>query len=173
MFAYGNITKLPKVCKTIIQSDDNRTGYYIKNKNGNRFIPFTLDTVESSDLLMFAKKLSRLPIKRDSRSLGMIDRISFLQMYKAGNVDELDIEGRWDNSNSAKSLAAPIGVMAGGKVFSLDLHEAYHGCHGLVAGTTGSGKSEFLQAFVLSLAINYSPNEIAFVLVDFKGGGLT
>ena len=172
LFAYGNITKLPKACKTIIQSDDNRTGYYIKNKNGNRFIPFTLDTVESSDLLMFAKELSRLPIKRDSRSLGMIDRISFLQMYKAGNVDELDIEGRWDNSNSAKSLAAPIGVMAGGKVFSLDLHEAYHGCHGLVAGTTGSGKSEFLQAFVLSLAINYSPNEIAFVLVDFKGGDM-
>lgn len=172
LFAYGDITRLPKTCKTIIQSDDDRTGYYVKNKNGNRFIPFTLDTVESSNLLEFSKKLSRLSIKRDSRSLGMVDRISFLQMYKAGNVDELDIEGHWDNNNSAKSLAAPIGVMAGGKVFSLDLHEAYHGCHGLVAGTTGSGKSEFLQAFVLSLAINYSPKEIAFVLVDFKGGDM-
>ncbi|MGM9583146.1 MAG: FtsK/SpoIIIE domain-containing protein, partial [Phascolarctobacterium sp.] len=71
-----------------------------------------------------------------------------------------------------KTLAAPIGVMAGGQIFSLDIHEAYHGCHGLVAGTTGSGKSEFLQAFVLSLAINYSPKEIAFVLVDFKGGDM-
>ena len=58
--------------------------------------------------------------------------------------------------------------MAGGEVFSLDLHEAYHGCHGLVAGTTGSGKSEFLQAFILSLAINYSPKEVAFVLVDSR-----
>ena len=57
-------------------------------------------------------------------------------------------------------------------MFSLDLHEAYHGCHGLVAGTTGSGKSEFLQAFILSLAINYSPKEVAFVLVDFKGGDM-
>ena len=111
-------------------------------------------------------------LKRDSRSLGIVDRISFLQMYKVGNVSELCIESHWDNNNSAKSLAAPIGVMAGGEVFSLDLHEAYHGCHGLVAGTTGSGKSEFLQAFILSLAINYSPKEIAFVLVDFKGGDM-
>lgn len=164
--------KLPKSCKTIIQSDDTRTGYYIKNKNANRFIPFTLDDVEMSRIHSFANELSRLPIKRDSRSLGIVDRISFLQMYKVGNVSELAIESHWDNNNSAKSLAAPIGVMAGGEVFSLDLHEAYHGCHGLVAGTTGSGKSEFLQAFILSLAINYSPKEVAFVLVDFKGGDM-
>ncbi len=172
LFAYGDITRLPKSCKTIIQSDDTRTGYYIKNRNANRFIPFTLDNVEANRIHSFATELSRLPIKRDSRSLGIVDRISFLQMYKAGNVDELDIESHWDNNNSAKSLAAPIGVMAGGEVFSLDLHEAYHGCHGLVAGTTGSGKSEFLQAFILSLAINYSPKEVAFVLVDFKGGDM-
>lgn len=172
IFAYGDITKLPKSCKTIIQSDDTRTGYYIKNKNANRFIPFALDSIEASRIGSFAKELSRLPIKRDSRSLGIVDQISFLQMYKAGNVSELGIESHWDNNNSAKTLAAPIGVMAGGEVFSLDLHEAYHGCHGLVAGTTGSGKSEFLQAFILSLAINYSPKEVAFVLVDFKGGDM-
>jgi len=172
LFVYGDITRLPKSCKTIIQSDDTRTGYYIKNKNANRFIPFVLDDIDISRIHSFANQLSRLPIKRDSRSLGIVDRISFLQMYKAGNVNELSIESHWDNNNSAKSLAAPIGVMAGGEVFSLDLHEAYHGCHGLVAGTTGSGKSEFLQAFILSLAINYSPKEIAFVLVDFKGGDM-
>lgn len=172
LFAYGDITKLPKSCRTIIQSDDTRTGYYIKNKNANKFIPFILDNIETNRIHSFTDGLSRLPIKRNSRSLGIIERISFLQMYKAGNVDELGIENHWDNNNSAKSLAAPIGVMAGGEVFSLDLHEAYHGCHGLVAGTTGSGKSEFLQAFILSLAINYSPKEVAFVLVDFKGGDM-
>ncbi|MDE5757985.1 MAG: AAA family ATPase, partial [Allobaculum sp.] len=43
---------------------------------------------------------------------------------------------------------------------------------GLVAGTTGSGKSEFLQALILSLASHYSPNEIGFVLIDFKGGDM-
>lgn len=172
LFAYGDITKLPKSCKTIILSDDTQTGYYIKNKNANRFIPFVPDAIDTNRIRTFVSKLSQLPIKRDVRSLGIVDRISFLQMYKAGNVDELNIEAHWENNNSAKSLAAPIGVMTGGEVFSLDLHEAYHGCHGLVAGTTGSGKSEFLQTFILSLAINYSPKEVAFVLVDFKGGDM-
>lgn len=172
LFAYGDITKLPKCCKTIIQSDSTRTGYYSKNRNSNRFIPFTLDPIDMEAVYAFSDKLSRLDIKRDARSMGIADRISFLQMYKVGNVHDLSIESHWRNNNSAKSLAAPIGVVAGGDVFSLDLHEAYHGCHGLVAGTTGSGKSEFLQAFILSLAINYSPNEVAFVLVDFKGGDM-
>lgn len=172
LFAYGDITKLPKACKTIILSDDSRTGYYIKNKNANKFIEFTLDELNADHVYSFVNKLSQLTIKRDLRSLGIVDRISFLQMYKAGNVGELNIEAHWENNNSSKSLAAPIGVMTGGEVFSLDLHEAYHGCHGLVAGTTGSGKSEFLQEFILSLAINYSPKEVAFVLVDFKGGDM-
>ncbi len=171
-FVYGDITQLPKSCKTIIQSDAERTGYYIRNENENKFTPFILDAISKKNVGYFANALSRLLIKRDVRTLGIPDSISFLQMYKAGNVHELDIERHWDGNNSAKSLAAAIGVMAGGKVFSLDIHESYHGCHGLVAGTTGSGKSEFLQAFVLSLAINYSPNEVAFVLVDFKGGDM-
>lgn len=172
IFAYGDITMLPKSCKTIIQSYDECTGYYSKNKNDNKFISFILDDIEENRVHSFANELSKLPIKRDARSLGIVDSVSFLQMYKVGNVAELSIESHWDNNNSAKSLAAPIGVMAGGDVFNLDLHESYHGCHGLVAGTTGSGKSEFLQAFILSLAVNYSPKEVAFVLVDFKGGDM-
>lgn len=172
IFAYGDITLLPKACTAIIQSDAEKSGYYIKNENQNRFISFVPDTVDGAKLDAFTNELTNMPVKRDVRQMGIADRISFLQMYKAGNVNDLCIEQHWDNNNSAKSLAAPIGVMAGGQNFSLDLHEAYHGCHGLVAGTTGSGKSEFLQAFVLSLAVNYSPKEIGFVLVDFKGGDM-
>ncbi|MCI8308556.1 MAG: type VII secretion protein EssC, partial [Lachnospiraceae bacterium] len=172
IFAYGDITRLPKSCRTIIQSDESRTGYYIKNMNSNRFIPFSPDSTDKVQMSSFVNKLSHLNIRRSQRSLGIAEQVSFLQMYKAGNVSELNIEQHWDSNNSAKSLAAPIGVVAGGEVFSLDIHEAYHGCHGLVAGTTGSGKSEFLQAFVLSLAVNFSPREVAFVLVDFKGGDM-
>lgn len=43
---------------------------------------------------------------------------------------------------------------------------------GLLAGTTGSGKSETLQTLILSLAISYSPTEVAFFLIDYKGGGM-
>ena len=52
--------------------------------------------------------------------------------------------------------------------FSIDLRR--DGPHGLVAGTTGSGKSELLQTMIASLAVNNRPDEINFVLVDYKGG---
>jgi len=42
----------------------------------------------------------------------------------------------------------------------------------LVAGMTGSGKSELIIAYILSLAINYHPHEVAFILIDYKGGGM-
>ena len=48
----------------------------------------------------------------------------------------------------------------------------HHGPHGLVAGTTGSGKSETLQTYMLSLAVNYSPDDIGFFIIDYKGGGM-
>ena len=54
----------------------------------------------------------------------------------------------------------------------LDLHEKYHGPHGLIAGMTGSGKSEFIITYILSMCINYSPDDVSFILIDYKGGGL-
>ena len=65
-----------------------------------------------------------------------------------------------------------IGAKAGGVPCFLDVHEKYHGPHGLVAGTTGSGKSETLQTYMLSLAVNYSPDDIGFFIIDYKGGGM-
>ena len=65
-----------------------------------------------------------------------------------------------------------VGQKAGGVPCYLDVHEKYHGPHGLVAGTTGSGKSETLQTYMLSLAVNYSPDDIAFFIIDYKGGGM-
>ena len=69
-------------------------------------------------------------------------------------------------------MEVPLGVNVKNEVVYLNLHEKFHGPHGLVAGTTGSGKSEWIITFILSMAINYSPNEVSFVLIDYKGGGL-
>ena len=65
-----------------------------------------------------------------------------------------------------------MGVKSGGEVVSLDLHEKYHGPHGLVAGTTGSGKSEIMQSYILSMATLFHPYEVGFIIIDFKGGGM-
>ena len=66
-----------------------------------------------------------------------------------------------------------IGKKAGDEPFYLDIHERYHGPHGLLAGTTGSGKSEVLQTFILSMAVNFSPEAVCFLLIDYKGEGMS
>jgi DNA segregation ATPase FtsK/SpoIIIE-like protein len=67
----------------------------------------------------------------------------------------------------------PVGVTVGGDPVVLDLKEAAEGGigpHGLVVGATGSGKSELLRTVVAGLAATHPPDQLAFVLVDFKGG---
>ena len=66
-----------------------------------------------------------------------------------------------------RTTRVPIGVGAEG-MFTVDLR--LDGPHGLVAGTTGAGKSELLQSLIASLAVANRPDEMTFVLIDYKGG---
>lgn len=102
----------------------------------------------------------------------MPESLGFMEMFKTDNVLQLNVPDRGRNHDSSRSLAAPVGLGGKGELIDLDLHEDAHGPHGLIAGTTGSGKSEFIITWVLSMCVNYSPDEAAFVLIDYKGGGL-
>ena len=93
-------------------------------------------------------------------------------MFRAGKVEHLNALSRWKENDPTVTLETEIGVDASGNPFKLDLHEKFHGPHGLVAGMTGSGKSEFIMTYILSLAVNYHPYEVAFILIDYKGGGM-
>ena len=80
---------------------------------------------------------------------------------------------RWRQQPRTALLRTPIGVGTGGEPVLLDLKEAAEGGmgpHGLVVGATGSGKSELLRTIVAGLAITHPPEQLGFVLVDFKGG---
>lgn len=74
---------------------------------------------------------------------------------------------RWQLAGPDPAPVAPIGMSADGRV---DLDLVRDGPHGLIAGTTGSGKSELLRTLVVSLATAVSPEHLNFVLVDYKGG---
>lgn len=80
---------------------------------------------------------------------------------------ELDLAAILDVTADSPSSAATIGLDADGPVL-VDLER--DGPHALVAGTTGSGKSELLVTWVLALAARRPPGEVSFLLVDFKGG---
>ncbi|SDF41860.1 DNA segregation ATPase FtsK/SpoIIIE, S-DNA-T family [Blastococcus aurantiacus] len=73
--------------------------------------------------------------------------------------------GRWSDARNA--LRTTLGRSADGPVV-VDL--CRDGPHALVAGTTGSGKSELLQSLIAGLALNHPPDRCSFLLVDYKGG---
>ncbi|NNC78802.1 MAG: FHA domain-containing protein, partial [Acidimicrobiales bacterium] len=84
-----------------------------------------------------------------------------------GEPDASTIREQWRSSTHRPALDAVIGVGESGPV-AIDFVQ--DGPHGLVAGTTGAGKSELLRTLVVGLALNHSPDELVFVLVDYKGG---
>lgn len=133
---------------------------------------FLEETKDVYNMKECAKILSNLPIYMESTARQLPNTITFLETFSVGKIEQLNVLNRWKQNNPTKSLKAEIGVNVNGDSFVLDLHEKAHGPHGLVAGMTGSGKSEFIITYVLSMAVNYSPEEVQFVLIDYKGGGL-
>lgn len=102
------------------------------------------------------------------RSLALPSGI--LACFQSRLLHELNIEKRWKANAQSHQLKAILGFDEQCQQIELDLHEKYDGPHGLIAGSTGSGKSECLLTMILSLAINYSPRQLQFVILDYKGG---
>lgn len=129
-------------------------------------------TVPPAEFNESAVGLADKRLGSEENGYDMPDMLTFLEMYGVKTIEELNCLQRWHTNSSVRSLAAPLGVDSRGDLFNLDLHQKAHGPHGLIAGTTGSGKSEFIMTMILSLAVNYSPHDISFLLIDYKGGGM-
>lgn len=165
--------ELPNSCEEIIWKDGKITGYYHIYEKEKRSRDLTFETVSEKELNQLARRLCDIETRDALETAGEIpDILDFMDMYEAAALEKLEVGKRWKRNRTYESMRVPIGKKAGGKLCFLDIHEKYHGPHGLVAGTTGSGKSEVLQTWILSMAVNFSPEDIAFLLIDFKGGGM-
>lgn len=162
---------LPSKCEQFISIDNNNSSISGKDLSTTEQCYFTPELL-NSDMFFYTQILSNIPVGTINTKNSLPTSLNFLEMYKVGKIEQLNILNRWKNNDPTISLHTPLGVREDGKVFEIDLHEKYHGPHGLIAGATGSGKSEFIITFILSMAINYHPYEVQFVLIDYKGGGL-
>lgn len=163
---------LPNNCEYIIENNTDFCGMYSTISEFADKIPISFDYCSDDQLMRFAKTLGNIEITESESGGEIPTSISFLDMYGVSKIPEFHSEERWRKAKTAETMKAMIGLKTGGKPCYLDIHERYHGPHGLVAGTTGSGKSETLQTYMLSLAINYSPDDVAFFIIDYKGGGM-
>lgn len=161
---------LPNPCSFIIENTPEYQGMYEVSEENRQTICF--DSAETGRLDRFARHLSTLQVPEAEQGRELPEMLTFFEMFDVSEPQELLAEERWAKNRICDSIRGMLGQKAGGIPCWLDVHEKYHGPHGLIAGTTGSGKSETLQTWLLSLAVNYSPDDLAFFIIDYKGGGM-
>lgn len=180
-----SLARLPAACRTFLElspaSGDAIAGYV---HTGFSVQPVECETLSAEDALALGRSLA--PVvdagARADDSSDLPRSVSLLHLIGTDLGHEPGaVLGRWQETNSIlsgprasssigkarPSLRAVIG-QGSSEPFALDLRA--DGPHALVGGTTGSGKSEFLQAWVLGLATAHSPQRVSFLFVDYKGG---
>ena len=165
---------LPQGCTEIVRIQNTQSGLVLKTENGDIVSEFAFPAVSDEVAETVALKLGAISVDEVSLEGELTKNITMFEMLGILSVEDINLHERWENAQVYKSLAAPMGVKTKNQMVYLDISDksGAHGPHGLVAGTTGSGKSEVLQTYILSMATLYHPYEVGFVIIDFKGGGM-
>lgn len=171
IFLADTYENLPNECDYIIQNDGQFSGMYGINEEEER-TAVQFDRIADKQLELLARTLANIEVRETGNGGDIPGALTFFEMYGIRRPEELHVLEKWRKNRTYDNMKALVGQKAGGMPWYLDVHEKYHGPHGLVAGTTGSGKSETLQTYILSLALNFSPDDVGFFIIDYKGGGM-
>ncbi|MDO4651104.1 MAG: hypothetical protein Q4B26_20895, partial [Eubacteriales bacterium] len=128
-----SVYDLPQTCQYMINLTEQP--YVFARESYDKRVYFKPDEpVHQVQLESFTRKMAAIEMKDKKAEASVPSAITFLQGYGVQTVEELDILGRWERSEPYKSLAAPLGMMAGGKTFDLDILDGdqAHGPHGLL-----------------------------------------
>ena len=170
IFNYDRISDLPNDCYYIC--DLTSTSIMYEKDHASIRYNFNIDNVNINDYDLYARKMYPIITDTENKSTAFPKAITFMEGLKAHNFEGLNVDEFWKSATPERSMSVPIGKDSVGEDFYFDIHEKAMGPHGIVAGMTGSGKSEAVQTFMLSLACKFPPEAVSFVIVDFKGTGL-
>ncbi|MGI6878952.1 FtsK/SpoIIIE domain-containing protein [Microbacterium sp. gxy059] len=185
VFLSPTVESLPAACRTFVDVtgglDDATVGVV---RSGERYEHVRIEGVSNAYMHMLARRLA--PVVDASTVVHDESDIPHSVMFLALTGTEIAedpraVIDRWRQNNTiidrsdaprprlkkAGNLRAIVGQGAS-DAMTLDLRS--QGPHALVGGTTGAGKSEFLQAWVLGIASAHSPDRVTFLFVDYKGG---
>lgn len=166
----ASVDRLPAACTSVVVVDGDGIAELRLPALGQR-IPNLLAAGMAEDT---ARRCARALARFDDPELDVAgaalpDLARLLPLLDLDDAADLvaGVAHRWRTGGADPRPAAPIGVAVDG---ILDVDLVADGPHGLVAGTTGAGKSELLRSLVAGLAAACSPEHLTFVLIDFKGG---
>jgi len=150
-------------------SDDQIATLQLERRTRIQTLNPELTDLASAEKL--ARGLAPLQLADEHSPVGLPEEIRLLDLAGSPDLDLLDLERRWMEALShPPELNVPLGMRHGQRPLVIDLKQSGVGPHGLIAGTTGSGKSELLLTLLTSLALNHHPHQVNFMLIDYKGG---
>ncbi len=163
------IAQAPNGCHAVAElQPDGALLYSVAGVGGSTFV-CQPDRAGADDAERVARSLAPLRVETLRPQDNLPDSVRLLDVLGIDDLDAWDAAAHWQPHGAARRVT--VGLRRGNQPLELDLDASGHGPHGLVAGTTGSGKSELLQTLVVALALAHHPYDLGFVLVDFKGGG--
>lgn len=154
---------LPEECKAVVIAHADR--WVVRSSGSTDTAGVAGDGISPMDMERAARRMA--PIERvsgDAQQADLPRSVRLLDVLDMADDVATDIAQRWRQAPARTNV--PVGVGAHGNI-EIDL--ARDGPHGLVAGQTGAGKSEFLRTLVASLAVANTPEHLNFLLMDFKG----
>lgn len=165
---------LPSEVESIVNINKTNSKFTNASMFGLAEIEVCPRKAEIYDVEELSRFLSSIQLTDDSHSNGLPGFITLFDLYGEKSLSPNNIALNWAKNYCYKDgIHAVIGKKSSVELMDLDMSDEHDGAHMLVAGTTGSGKSEFLQTFVVALASWYSPDEVSFVFIDFKEGGMS
>ncbi|RWZ68326.1 hypothetical protein ELQ92_03655 [Labedella populi] len=159
-------SRLPEECATVVAVDPTDHTLARLETDEAYYPSVLLDGVSLSSAETIARNLCSIVHVSGAGDEGLLPTsVRYTELLGVDLEDPSVLVNRW--RIAPRQTYVVVGAGAEGE-FALDIVQ--DGPHALVAGTTGSGKSEFLQALVVSLALTNRPDALNFVLVDYKGG---
>ncbi|MET0838724.1 MAG: FtsK/SpoIIIE domain-containing protein, partial [Marmoricola sp.] len=158
------VRELPEECRTVASFEEDQLNL---ETNEQRHVDAVRpDLVGPLWLDRLARALAPIhDVSTEDLASALPAASRLLDVLNLHEPDAAKVARGW--GGKGRTTRAVIGESTDG-VFAIDIRA--DGPHGLVAGTTGSGKSELLQTMIASLAVGNRPDEFNFVLVDYKGG---
>ena len=158
------VRELPEECRTVASLEGDQLN--LETTQQRHIDAVRPDIVSDLWLDRLARALAPIrDVSTEDLSSALPAASRLLDVLHLHEPDAKKVMRGWEGKG--RTTRAVIGEAADG-VFRIDIR--LDGPHGLVAGTTGSGKSELLQTLIASLAVGNRPDEFNFVLVDYKGG---
>lgn len=171
VFLSPDISLLPHNCHAIVETSGNQSVLYLASAYDKK-VDYVPDQLDSKMFYEYCRTMAPIRIDGAKASKTIPTFFSFLDAWKIRAPEELPIADFWRRSLPSDSMQVPLGASSEGRLFYFDDHRNAHGVHGMYVGTTGSGKSSMVRSWILSMAVQFSPQYVNFVLVDFKGSGL-